>query len=62
MSLCAGRDGHSRRVLGHVVADHIGSDMVEQAIDAAVASRTRQGRVWPARFYTPTEAGSSPDP
>jgi putative transposase len=44
MYLCAIRDGHSRRVLAHVVADHIGSDMVEQAIDAAVASRTRQGR------------------
>ena len=26
------------------MADHIGSDMVEQAIEAAVAGRTRQGR------------------
>ena len=43
MFLCAILDGHSRRVLGHVVADHIGSDMVEQAIDAAVACRTSAG-------------------
>jgi putative transposase len=39
MYLCAIRDGHTRRVLGHIVADHIGGDMVCQAIDAAVSCR-----------------------
>ncbi|WP_435593076.1 IS3 family transposase [Nocardia sp. bgisy118] len=39
MYLCAIRDGHSRRVLAHVIADHIGSDVVCQAIDQAVAVR-----------------------
>jgi putative transposase len=43
MYLCAIRDGHTRRVLGHAVADHIGADVVETAIEQAVA--VRGGRV-----------------
>ena len=39
MFLCAIRDGHSRKVLGYSIADHIGADMVTQAIDAAVLTR-----------------------
>ncbi|MCE7004690.1 IS3 family transposase [Kibdelosporangium philippinense] len=39
MFLCAIRDGHSRKVLGYSVAEHIGAEMVTAAIDAAVADR-----------------------
>lgn len=39
MFLCAIRDGHSRKVLGYSIADHIGADMVTAAIDSAVTSR-----------------------
>lgn len=39
MFLCAIRDGHSRKVLGHSISDHISAEMVTDAIDAAVAAR-----------------------
>jgi putative transposase len=39
MFLCAIRDGHSRKVLGYSISDHIGADMVTGAIDDAVAGR-----------------------
>ncbi|MGI8307122.1 IS3 family transposase [Saccharopolyspora hattusasensis] len=39
MYLCAVRDGHSRKVLGYTISEHIGSEMVTEAIDAAVATR-----------------------
>lgn len=41
MFLCAIRDGHSRRVLGHVVAENINAGMVCKAIAAAVKGRGR---------------------
>jgi transposase InsO family protein len=39
MFLCAVRGGHSRKVLGYSISDHIGAEMVTDAIDAAVAAR-----------------------
>jgi transposase InsO family protein len=42
--LCAIRDGHSRKVLGYSIAEHISAEMVTEAIDAAVASRGRRCR------------------
>ncbi|MFD1044351.1 IS3 family transposase, partial [Kibdelosporangium lantanae] len=39
MFLCAIRDGHSRKVLGHSISDHISAEMVTNAIGAAVAAR-----------------------
>jgi len=40
MFLCAIRDGHSRKVLGYSIAEHISAQMVTDAIDAAVAGRS----------------------
>ncbi|QSE78190.1 IS3 family transposase [Rhodococcus koreensis] len=39
MFLCAIRDGHSRKVLGYSIANHISAEMVTTAIDRAVATR-----------------------
>ncbi|MYW97458.1 IS3 family transposase [Amycolatopsis rubida] len=39
MFLCAIRDGHSRKVLGYSISGHIGTEMVTDAIDAAVGTR-----------------------
>lgn len=44
MFWCAILDGHTRRVLGHVVTDRISSGMVAAAIDAAVACRAAVSR------------------
>lgn len=39
MFLCAIRDGHSRKVLGYAIADHVGAGMVTASIEQAVATR-----------------------
>jgi putative transposase len=39
MFLCAIRDGHSRKVLGHSISGHISAEMVADTIGAAVAAR-----------------------
>ena len=42
--LCAIRDEHSRRILGWSLADHMRTELVERAVDAAVATRGYQLR------------------
>ncbi|MBB4689549.1 DDE-type integrase/transposase/recombinase [Amycolatopsis jiangsuensis] len=44
MFLCAIRDGHSRKVLGYSVSDHIGVEMVADAVDDAAADRSGRCR------------------
>jgi transposase InsO family protein len=44
MFLCAIRDGHSRKVLGHSVAGHISAELVTTAIEAAVTARGGRSR------------------
>lgn len=39
--LCAVRDGHSRRVVGWAIDDHLRTDLVEQALRRAVTLRGR---------------------
>jgi putative transposase len=48
MFLCAVRDGNSRKVLGYSISDHIGAEMVTDAIDAAPSTRPGTGPPPPA--------------
>ena len=56
MFLCAIRDGHSRKVLGYSISEHIGAEMVTDVIDAAVAAR---GGDVVARSCIPIVAGNT---
>lgn len=57
MFLCAIRDGYSRKVLGYSLGDHIGAEMVTEAIEQAVAGRAGAAA---ARSCIPTVAASTP--
>ena len=50
MFLCAIRDGHSRKVLGHSISDHIRAEMVTTAIDATETELVAAVDKW-VRFY-----------
>ncbi len=57
--LCAVRDGCSRRVIGWAIADHLRTDLVEEALRMAI---TLRGTLPTASSFTPTGAPSTPRP
>ncbi|MFL0243652.1 IS3 family transposase [Mycobacterium sp. SMC-17] len=54
--LCAVRDGHSRRIIGWAIEDHLHTDLVQAAVAMAVARGQLPGR-W---YFTLTVAANTP--